>query len=145
MNNKEISIRRCIFCLLLSLAMVVSLVPSVASVAFADTTPATGSEPTDEEKIQEMLELDKEAPHELTDQNRQNDVYGVDNEVIEDGKPNTNTPFLLSEQSELALLYRDNGKNYFYQFDNFNMGYTKINNTIAWVNGINVSNGKSYI
>ncbi|MBQ4467344.1 MAG: fibronectin type III domain-containing protein [Firmicutes bacterium] len=142
MDNKEISIRRCLFCLLLSFAMVVSLVPSTASMAFADTTPGTGTEPTDEEQIQEMLELDKEAPSELA--TSQNEVYGVDNEIIKDGKPNTNTPFLLSEQSELALLYRDNGKNYFYQFDNFNMGYTKIINNTAWVNGINVSNAKSY-
>ena len=114
--------------------------------AYADT--GNGADEEEEvDPIEAMLSLDSVVPDELTDPDSKlpNEVYGVDDDIIEDGETNTNTPFLLSEQNELALIMRDNKQTSFYRFDNFYMGNTKLETSgVAWVDGINVSNAGSY-
>ena len=93
-----------------------------------------------------IFKLDKTAPKEITEY--PDDVYGVDTTQNLQGShhndENTNTPFLLSRQSELALLVGDNGDNgnpVMYRMDNLDFDQTALEeNGNRWINGVNVAN-----
>ncbi len=133
-------------CALFVLVLAVGFMPINMMGVYADTTdPEEETNP-----VEELLTMDENVPVELKDEDSEypNDVYGVDNEIIEDGEENTNMPFLLSEQNELGFIVTDlgAGKAKMYRFDNFNMNETEHqaeDGSLCWVDGINVANAES--
>ena len=133
---KRNTVRR-IICLLMAVMMVIGFMPGIEANAASE-----GGKTVELSTGEQIFALDEKAPKDIS--KYPDDVYGVDTTQNLQGAhhedENNNTPFLLSRQSELALLVGDNGSDVMYRMDNIKMDQTALSDGIRWVNGVNVAN-----
>ncbi len=133
------STARRILCFLLAVVMVCCCIPGREAGAFAAANNEGQAKLSTGEEI---FALDEETPNGID--SYPDDVYGVDTEQNLQSEhhndTNNNTPFLLSRQSELALLVGDNGSDVMYRMDNLDMDQAYFENDVRWINGVNVTN-----
>ena len=114
----------------------------VAGMAFSDVgTAYAGGADVDQtlDSGSDILTLDKTAPKELD--TYPDDVYGVDTSAED---PENNTPFLLSEMNELALLKSEANSSKMHRYDTLDLSLSeKDTDGTCWVKGINAANAKS--
>ena len=128
-----------IICFLLTALMVFGFMPGLTVRAGAATGNVGNAKLSTGEDI---FALDEEVPDSI--EKYPDDVYGVDTDQNLQGEhhndTNNNTPFLLSRQSELALLVGDNGSDVMYRMDNLDMDQAWTQDDERWIHGVNVTN-----
>ena len=125
--------------ILVAVLMVFAMIPAMAQPVYAAKENGQKANLVDGDAL---FKAEKSAPKEIADY--PDDVYGVDTTHNLQGShhndENKNTPFLLSKQSELALLVGDNGDAVMYRMDNLDLDQTAFQNDKRWINGVNVAN-----